>query len=102
MIYRFHDNNNTGRLIPRITEFSTIENILILKLETENNCNVEMLKYDDRALLDNDINLLVWKMNEFYDSQKEPMGFQTDAVGYKEDVLTDEEDEYIEDRVGFV
>ena len=105
MIFRFKDTHNTGRLIPRITEFSTSGSELILKMETEHDCKVEFLQYKDKAAMRKDLDDVENAIKEYYvdHDKKEPMGYSTDAVGYEEEYQEDDDDDDYEDRkIGFV
>ena len=90
-------------MVPRITEFSTCGNELILKMETEHDCKVEFLKYENEVALKKDLDGIECAIKEYYADHdgKEPIGYSTDAVGYEEEYQEEEDDDYEDRKIGF-
>lgn len=72
-------------------------------METEHDCKVEFLQYKDKAVMRKDLDDIEMAIKEYYaDHEKQdPIGYNTDAVGYEEE-YHEEEDDYEDRKIGFV
>lgn len=86
MVFKFNDIGKSIKPLAIIVETTSYQktNCLLIKQILGNALTLDMLSYKDNKTLNNDINNLYKKLNDYYKSEEErkaKIGFTTDASG---------------------